>query len=94
MKKHPEYDHDEQLRRLEAVAERSGGRVRVRTADCLDACENSNIVVVKPPGAKPVWLGLVLHDAVMDDLEQWLTTGGPLPAKLELNRVTPPAQSD
>ncbi|MEV0681136.1 (2Fe-2S) ferredoxin domain-containing protein [Actinosynnema sp. NPDC050436] len=93
MKKHPEYDHEEQLRRLEAVAERSGGRVRVRTADCLDACENSNIVVVKPPGAKAVWLGFVLHDAVMDDLEQWLVTGGPLPPKLELNRVTPPAIS-
>ncbi|MEU4802644.1 (2Fe-2S) ferredoxin domain-containing protein [Actinosynnema sp. NPDC023587] len=94
VKKHPEYDHAEQLRRLEAVAARSGGRVRVRTADCLDACENSNIVVVKRPGTKPVWLGSVLHDVVMEDLEQWLTTGGPLPAKLEPNRVAPPVKPD
>jgi len=89
-RKHPDHDHEAQLERLEALAARSGGRVRVRTADCLDACESSNVVVVKPPGAKPVWLGFVLHEAVMDDLERWLATGGPLPAVLELHRVAPP----
>ncbi|MFE9746029.1 (2Fe-2S) ferredoxin domain-containing protein [Saccharothrix saharensis] len=92
VKKHPDYDHDEQLRRLRALAGGSGGRLRVRTADCLDACENSNVVVVKPAGQKPVWLGFVLHDAVMDDLERWLTDGGPMPVTLEVNRIAPPAQ--
>ncbi|MEU5690528.1 (2Fe-2S) ferredoxin domain-containing protein [Actinosynnema sp. NPDC020468] len=93
VKKHPDYDHAEQLRRLEEVAARSGGRVTVRTADCLDACENSNLIVVKPRGQKPVWLGFVLHDEVMADLERWLAQGGPLPEVLELNRVSPPAQA-
>ncbi|WP_308258689.1 (2Fe-2S) ferredoxin domain-containing protein [Saccharothrix obliqua] len=93
MKKHPDYDHEAQLLRLRTLAATSGGRVRVRTADCLDACEHSNVIVVKPPGAKPVWLGFVLRDEVMDDLEQWLTTGGPLPTTLDLNRITPPAQA-
>ncbi|QFZ17296.1 hypothetical protein [Saccharothrix syringae] len=91
-KKHPDYDHEGQLRRLEVLAAASGGRVSLRTADCLDACEHSNVVVVKPRGQKPVWLGFVLHDAVMDDLERWLVEGGPMPAALELNRIAPPAQ--
>ncbi len=90
VKKHPDYDHQAQLERLQSLAARSGGRVRVRTADCLDACENSNIIVVKRPDEKPLWLGFVLHDAIMDDLEHWLATDGPLPATLELNRVAPP----
>ncbi|WP_246018762.1 (2Fe-2S) ferredoxin domain-containing protein [Saccharothrix australiensis] len=92
VKKHPDYDHEGQLHRLRALAAGSGGRVRVRTADCLDTCENSNVVVVKPPGGQPVWLGFVLHDAVMDDLERWLADGGPLPATLELNRIPSPAR--
>ncbi|MEJ2856658.1 MULTISPECIES: (2Fe-2S) ferredoxin domain-containing protein [unclassified Saccharothrix] len=89
-KKHPDYDHEAQLQRLQEVAAQSGGTVRLRVADCLDACENSNVIVVKPAGAKPVWLGFVLHDAIMDDLEKWLRNGGPLPQVLELNRITPP----
>lgn len=92
VKKHPDYDHEEQVRRLTALAATSGDRLRVRTADCLDACEHSNVVVVKPRGHKPVWLGFVLQDATMDDLERWLTEGGPMPAALELNRIEPPVQ--
>ncbi|MBB4967871.1 (2Fe-2S) ferredoxin domain-containing protein [Saccharothrix violaceirubra] len=87
VKKYPDYDHDDQLARLRALADRSGGTVTVRTADCLDVCESSNVIVVKRPGEKPVWFGLVLHDAVLSDLEDWLETGGPLPELLELNLI-------
>ncbi|MFY1632080.1 hypothetical protein ACN27F_02145 [Solwaraspora sp. WMMB335] len=46
-RKHPDVDHDGQLRALRA----SGARVRV--VDCLNTCERSNVVVVQPvPAAR------------------------------------------
>ncbi|MFB9431282.1 (2Fe-2S) ferredoxin domain-containing protein [Streptoalloteichus tenebrarius] len=95
-RKHPGVDHDWQLQRLRALAASAATRVEVRTSDCLDACEHSNLVVVHASGAKPVWLGFVLDETVLDDLEGWLAAGGPgrapLPDALELHRVTPPAR--
>ncbi|WP_035304186.1 hypothetical protein [Actinokineospora inagensis] len=90
VKKHPTVDHGRQLTRLREIAARHGGTVRV--AECLDTCETSNVVVVQVKGAKPVWLGFVLDDTVLDDIDAWLAAGGPgtdLPATLALNRVAP-----
>ncbi|GAA2675858.1 MULTISPECIES: (2Fe-2S) ferredoxin domain-containing protein [Actinosynnema] len=90
VKKHPDFDHEHQLARLRELAAASGGRLSVRTADCLDACESSNVLVVKPRGQQPVWLGFALDDGVVDDVASWLDAGGPLPERLALNRVSPP----
>ncbi|MFD1364221.1 hypothetical protein [Actinoplanes sichuanensis] len=96
--KHPAVDHDAQLGDLRAALEPDH---RVRTSLCLDVCSQSNVMVVQPSpaarrqGARPVWFGLVLDDAVVDDLVAWIRAGGPgvagLPAVLELSVVAPPA---
>ncbi|GAA2995288.1 (2Fe-2S) ferredoxin domain-containing protein [Actinokineospora diospyrosa] len=91
VRKHPTVDHGRQLARLRDIAARHGGAIRV--SECLDTCETSNVVVVQAKGTKPIWLGFVLDDAVLDDIDTWLTNGGPatdLPATLTLNRVSPP----
>jgi (2Fe-2S) ferredoxin len=92
--KHPGVDHDAQLDRLRAAL---SPRHRVRTSDCLDACAQSNVIVVHPApparraGARPVWFGLVVDDAVTEDILAWVEAGGPgmapLPALLELSVV-------
>jgi hypothetical protein len=94
--KHPTVDHDAQLRRLGAAL--TPGH-RLRTSLCLDACAEANVMVVHPRpdarrrGARPVWFGLVLDDAVLADIEAWVIAGGPgvapLPARLELSVIAP-----
>ncbi|MDI6099586.1 hypothetical protein QLQ12_13360 [Actinoplanes sp. NEAU-A12] len=97
LRKHPAVDHDGQLDGLRAAVEPAH---RVRTSLCLDACSQSNVVVVHPApearraGARPVWFGLVLDDAVVEDLAQWVRDGGPgvarMPAVLELSVIRAP----
>ena len=92
--KHPQTDHDGQLERVRAAL---GANHRVRTSDCLDVCAQSNVFVVNPApqarraGARPVWFGLVLDDAVLTDLLTWIDAGGPgvaeIPAVLELSVI-------
>lgn len=99
-RKHPRTDHDRQLTRLRKELGAAGHRVR--TSLCLDLCEQSNVMVVHPApaarrkGARPVWFGLVLDDAVTDDIADWVRAGGPgvaeMPAPLELSVVDPPAR--
>ncbi len=71
----------------------------MRTSLCLDACTQANVMVVQPSpearraGVKPVWLGLMLHDDMLDDLAGWVDAGGPgvepLPDLLALSEVPP-----
>ena len=55
----------------------------MRVSDCLDACDQSNVVVVHPApgarraGARPVWFGLVTDGAVEADIVEWVRAGGP-----------------
>ncbi|MDX8030579.1 hypothetical protein SK803_10180 [Lentzea sp. BCCO 10_0856] len=76
-RKHPDVDHD---RQLQVLRERLPS---VRVADCLDACEVSNVVVVQPTpaaraaGAKPVWVGSVLDDDAVHGVADWVDAGGP-----------------
>ncbi|MFC7613677.1 hypothetical protein ACFQV2_08835 [Actinokineospora soli] len=54
--KHPKVDHAGQVERLRAIGARVGATVRL--ADCLDACETSNVVVVQAPGSSRCgWAG-------------------------------------
>lgn len=78
--KHPGVDHAAQLVRLrEGVGD--GGQVRA--VKCLDACAHSNVVVVSPSaegrraGGRPVWLGWVLADDMLDEITDWVRAGGP-----------------
>ncbi|WP_433307678.1 hypothetical protein ACQP2F_32720 [Actinoplanes sp. CA-030573] len=97
--KHPSTDHDAQLDRLRAEI---GDGHRVRTSVCLDVCEQANVMVVHPTatarrsGARPVWFGLVLDDAILTDLLGWVHAGGPgqaeIPAPLELSVITAPGR--
>lgn len=86
-------DHAAQTARLRA-------QVPVRVSDCLDVCEQANVVVVQPSsqgraaGARPVWLGLVNDPDATEDIAAWARAGGPgvapLPDILGLYTITPP----
>ncbi|MGW4895471.1 (2Fe-2S) ferredoxin domain-containing protein [Kitasatospora sp. NPDC004240] len=93
--KHPEVDHAAQFERLrEAV----GDRGRVRAVKCLDVCAHSNVVVVGPSGegraagGRPVWLGWVLQDDMIDEIAEWVGAGGPgvaePPGLLDLQQIS------
>lgn len=77
--KHPDVDHDGQLDRLRAAV----GAGRVQVADCLDSCDYSNVVVVRPAkaareaGARPVRLGEILTDELVEHVVGWVMAGGP-----------------
>ena len=81
-RKHRRTDHEGQLDDLRA-ASAAGGGTRVLVSDCLDRCDDSNVVLLRPSrqakraGAKPLWLGGVLSSAQTDLLSGWLRSGGP-----------------
>lgn len=99
--KHPTVDHAGQLTALRAAI---GARHRVRTSECLDLCDSSNVVVVQPSraarrrGARPVHLGEILTDDKVTAVANWIAAGGPgvwpMPATLRDHRVAPPGRSD
>ncbi|MER5970697.1 (2Fe-2S) ferredoxin domain-containing protein [Streptomyces sp. NPDC002055] len=99
-RKHPTTDHRWQLARLEAAAAESGGRLSVRTTDCLGPCAQANIVVVQPSaegrrkGGRATWIGFAMDDDCTDDILSWVAAGGPgeaePPATLTLQFVPPP----
>ncbi|MEY9490391.1 (2Fe-2S) ferredoxin [Streptomyces calvus] len=69
-------DHAAQTDRLREVAP-------VRVSDCLDVCDQANVVVVQPSaqgraaGGRPVWLGLVNDPDATEDIAAWVRAGGP-----------------
>lgn len=75
--KHPGFDHHGQVDRLRAAHD------QVRTSKCLNACDQSNVVVVQPApearrgGARPVWLAGVLDAEVEARVVEWVRAGGP-----------------
>lgn len=99
-KKHPDVDHDGQVRQLK---KRLDSVATVRVVDCLDACKKSNVVVVSPSpdqrkkGARPVWLGWVLDNGAVTDVIDWVRAGGPgasaLPDSLDLQTFAPERKS-
>ncbi|MFF9909811.1 (2Fe-2S) ferredoxin domain-containing protein [Streptomyces sp. NPDC013457] len=98
--KNPGVDHEGQLARLREAAARSGGRLAVRTSDCLGPCAQANIVVVQPStegrrrGGRAAWIGFTADDDCLDDILAWTAAGGPgiaePPATLTLQMIDPP----
>ncbi|MGX4694762.1 (2Fe-2S) ferredoxin domain-containing protein [Streptomyces sp. JNUCC 63] len=76
----PGVDHAAQLATLKAAL---GPRAQVRAVNCLDSCEQANVIVVQPSpagraaGGRPVWLGLVNDPDATDDIVAWVRAGGP-----------------
>ncbi|MDT0494255.1 (2Fe-2S) ferredoxin domain-containing protein [Streptomyces griseus] len=76
----PGVDHAAQLTRLRTGLE---GAATVRAVECLDACEQGNVIVVQPSaegrraGGRPVWLGLVNDEHAERDIIAWASAGGP-----------------
>ncbi|MFJ8196803.1 (2Fe-2S) ferredoxin domain-containing protein [Streptomyces sp. NPDC096152] len=76
----PGVDHEAQLATLKAEL---GSIAQVRAVNCLDACEQANVVVVQPSatgraaGGRPVWLGLVNDPDATADVTAWVGAGGP-----------------
>ena len=93
--KNPAVDHAAQL----AALREHLGLARVRISDCLDVCEQANVIVVSPApagraqGGRPVWFGLVNDAEAVDDVAAWVEAGGPglveQPEILDLYRFTP-----
>ncbi|WP_193518478.1 (2Fe-2S) ferredoxin domain-containing protein [Nocardiopsis kunsanensis] len=82
-KKVPGVDHEAQLARLSTIEDHTGRTVPVRRSDCLDRCSEANVVVVQPSargraaGGRPVWLGRVTDDHLVEALDDWIFEGGP-----------------
>ncbi|MGW3496617.1 (2Fe-2S) ferredoxin domain-containing protein [Streptomyces sp. NPDC001020] len=86
-------DHAAQTARLREVAP-------VRISECLDVCDQANVIVVQPSaagraaGARPVWLGLVNDRDATKDIAGWVRAGGPgmaaRPEILDLYLIDPP----
>ncbi|WP_156722020.1 (2Fe-2S) ferredoxin domain-containing protein [Streptomyces apocyni] len=102
-RKLPGTDHQWQLDRLRAAAADSGGRIALRTTDCLGPCEYANVVVVQPSadgrrrGGRATWIGLALDDSCTDEIIEWAVAGGPgiaePPPALALQFVRPPGMA-
>ncbi|MEU0241709.1 (2Fe-2S) ferredoxin domain-containing protein [Nocardiopsis sp. NPDC006198] len=85
-------DHRAQLARLGAIEDHAGRTVPVRTSKCLGICFEADVVVVQPSregraaGGRPVWLGRVTEDELLEAIDDWIFDGGPglapLPAVL------------
>ncbi|MFE7214854.1 (2Fe-2S) ferredoxin domain-containing protein [Streptomyces sp. NPDC001698] len=76
----PGVDHAAQLAALKTEL---ASDARVRAVNCLDACEQANVIVVQPStagraaGGHPVWLGLVNDPDATADIAAWVRAGGP-----------------
>lgn len=81
--KHPATDHAAQRAAIEQLA---GDDVRVRTVECLDECDRSNVVLVRdhrlPSRVRDTWIGGVLEPRLTEALCAWVTDDGPLPSAL------------
>lgn len=89
-------DHATQLARLRREAP-------VRVSDCLDVCDQANVIVVQPSaegraaGGRPVWLALVNSPEATEDVAAWVGAGGPgiapQPDVLDLHTFRPPRRA-
>jgi len=93
----PRLDHEAQLADLRTAL---ADLATVRRSECLDACEQANVIVVQPSaegrraGGRPAWLGLVNDRDATADIADWIAAGGPglaePPAVLDLYAFRPP----
>ena len=104
--KHPDADHEAQLGDLrQAVADTATAQLLV--ADCLGACEHSNVVLLRRRGAaygpRRMWFGQVLATDDTEAMCAWIRRGGPstedpavraVPARLGRLRMPEPRAAD
>lgn len=97
VQKHPSTDHDLQLATLRAAVELVPGAC-LRVVGCLDACQHSNVVVVRTPtvdgGRATRWFRHVLTDQDTATLAAWLGASGAgddLPPELRDRVIQPNA---
>lgn len=82
-KKVPGVDHEAQFARLSTIDDHTGRTVPVRRSECLGPCFEANVVIVQPSaegraaGGRPVWLGRVTDDHLVEALDDWIFEGGP-----------------
>ncbi|MGW2825940.1 (2Fe-2S) ferredoxin domain-containing protein [Streptomyces sp. NPDC001443] len=76
----PAVDHRAQLASLKSAW---GSVAHVRAVNCLDACEQANVIVVqlssagRAAGGPPVWLGPVNDSDASAGIVAWVRAGGP-----------------
>ncbi len=62
---------------------------------CVDACSQSNVVIVRPGDGTSVWLGGILDPATTASLCVWLAAGAPSPIPASLaGHVFDPRHTD
>ena len=89
VRKVPALDHDEQIRRLAEVAD-------VRVTECLDVCDQANVLIVQPTpegraaGGRPVWLALVNDESATADVAEWVRAGASRPGSVAADPRTAP----
>jgi hypothetical protein len=98
--KHPDVDHEGHLDRFRDLEHQ--GQAVLKVIDCLNNCDNSNTIVVRPSragrqgGGRVTWFGKVLDDAAAHSLAAWVADGGPgvapVPAELAPHHQPPPAK--
>jgi len=93
-RKHPGFDHSDQLVRIQQAALVAGATVRVST--CLDECDHSNVVVVRKrlSARESIWFGDVIETEKTEIISDWVRTGcnGPVPLALSDSVFTPKKQ--
>ena len=73
VRKHPETDHEGQLKAISTVA-------RTRVVKCVGECAYSNVIIVRPGnGAESIWLGGINDAELTDAVCEWLTDGASQP---------------
>jgi predicted metal-binding protein len=76
-RKHPGFDHEDQVRRIQRAADGIRG-VQARVVKCLDECERSNVVMVRRqigPDAETYLLGDLADKRLNKLLLGWLAEG-------------------
>jgi predicted metal-binding protein len=88
IEKHPNVDHDEQLRMISRVT-------TSRVVDCVNECAHSNVVIVRPGDGTSHWFGGILDGASTTALCDWMRDGAKdaPPQELAAHLFTPKDKS-
>lgn len=90
-RKHPNVDHKAQRKQLLALESET---VRVQVVDCLDLCQQSNVVLVRdyslPRRDRDTWLARMHRSAEIEAVGEWVNErAGGMPIELLRHVFTP-----
>ncbi len=90
-RKHPSVDHRAQRDQLLAL---ESDTVRVQVVDCLDLCQQSNVVLVRdyslPRRERDTWLARIHRSSEIEAVEEWVNEpAGGMPMDLLRHVFTP-----